>query len=104
MPTMDEYAKAPAAERLKRLERTPDELATALRSQSEATLARRPDPKNWAAKEVACHLRDAEELFMRRIALIMAMDDPQLSFDPATPERCPALLSTTRIHPAVAHA
>jgi len=45
MPTMDEYAKAPSAERLKRLERTPDDLAAALRGQSEATLARRPDPK-----------------------------------------------------------
>ncbi len=87
MPTTDEYAKAPAAERLKRLERTPDELATALRSQSEATLARRPDPKNWAAKEVVCHLRDAEELFIGRFELIMAMDDPKLSFDPATPDR-----------------
>ena len=56
---MDEYAKAPSAERLKRLERTPDDLAAALRGQSEATLARRPDPKlpfdpatpdRWAAE------------------------------------------------------
>ena len=45
MPSMDEHAKAPLAERLKRLERTPDELAGAVRGQSEAALARRPDPK-----------------------------------------------------------
>src|SRR2546427_697577 len=45
MPSMDEYAKAPVAVRLKRLERTPDELAGAVRGQSEAALARRPDPK-----------------------------------------------------------
>ena len=42
---MDEYAKAPVAVRLKRLERTPAELAGAVRGQSEAALARRPDPK-----------------------------------------------------------
>jgi len=42
---MDEYAKAPVAVRLKRLERTPAELAGAVRGQSEAELARRPDPK-----------------------------------------------------------
>src|SRR2546425_10981342 len=45
MPSMDEYAKAPVAVRLKRLERTPAELAGAVRGQSEAELARRPDPK-----------------------------------------------------------
>src|SRR5438445_11266143 len=45
MPSMDEYAKAPVAVRLKRLERTPDELAGAVRGHSEAALARRPDPK-----------------------------------------------------------
>ncbi|PYM45632.1 MAG: hypothetical protein DME14_20135 [Candidatus Rokuibacteriota bacterium] len=45
MPSMDEYAKAPVAVRLKRLERTPAELAGAVRGQSEAALARRPDPK-----------------------------------------------------------
>src|SRR5439155_764900 len=45
MPSMDEYAKAPVAVRLKRLESTPDELAGAVRGQSEAALARRPDPK-----------------------------------------------------------
>jgi hypothetical protein len=55
MPTMDEYAKAPGAERLTRLARTPDELAVAIRGQSETALARRPDPKNCAAKEVASH-------------------------------------------------
>jgi len=87
MPSMDEYAKAPVAVRLKRLERTPAELAGAVRGQSEAALARRPDPKNWAAKEVVCHLRDTEELFMGRFELILAIDDPKLSFDPATPDR-----------------
>ena len=88
MPTMEEYAKQPAADRLKRLERTADELAAAIRGQSEATLARRPDAKNWAAKEVVCHLRDTEELFMGRFELIATMDDPKFPpLNPATPDR-----------------
>ena len=88
MPTMEEYAKQPAADRLKRLERTADELATAIRGQSEAALARRPDAKNWAPKEVVCHLRDTEELFMGRFELIKANDEPKLPpLSPTTPDR-----------------
>jgi len=85
---MEEYAKQPAADRLKRLERTADELAAAIRGQSEAALARRPDAKNWAAKEALCHLRDTEELFMGRFELIKALDEPKLApLSPATPDR-----------------
>ena len=85
MPTMEEYAKQPTALRLKRLESTADELAAVIRGQSEAVLARRPDAKNWAAKEVICHLRDAEELFMTRFEQIAAMDDLKLMSP--TPDR-----------------
>jgi uncharacterized damage-inducible protein DinB len=88
VPTLEEYAKQPVAERLARLARTPDELPFAVRGQSEAVLARRPDAKNWAAKEVICHLRDTEELFMGRFELVMAIDDPKFPpLDPATPDR-----------------
>jgi hypothetical protein len=79
MPTMEEYAKQSREQRMKRLERTADELAGALRGQSEAALARRPDPKNWAAKEVVCHLRDTEEGFMVRFDTLMASDNPRLT-------------------------
>ncbi|HSE91837.1 MAG TPA: DinB family protein [Methylomirabilota bacterium] len=77
MPTMEEYAKQPLAERIARLERTADELAAAVGGQSDAVLSRRPDAKNWAAKEVVCHLRDTEESFMGRFEQIMAMDEPK---------------------------
>ena len=77
MPTIEEYATQPRADRLQRLERTSGELAAAIRGHSEAVLARRPDGKNWAAKEVVCHLRDSEELFMTRLEQVMAMDDPK---------------------------
>src|SRR5204863_1544200 len=66
MPTMEEYAKQPREQRLKRLERTADELAAAIAGQSDAALGKRPDAKNWAAKEVVSHLRDTEEFFMLR--------------------------------------
>ena len=52
MPTMEEYAKQPREQRLHRLTRTGDELAAAIKGQSDAVLSRRPDAKNWAAKEI----------------------------------------------------
>ncbi len=78
MPTMEEYAKQPIADRLARLERTPDELEAAIKGKTAAVLARRPDTKNWAAKEVVCHLRDTEELFKQRFDTILVMADPKL--------------------------
>src|SRR5260370_42648111 len=79
MPTMEEYAKQPREERIKRLERTADELAAAIRGQSDAALARRPDAKNGAAKEVVCHLRDTEESVRVGFDTILAVDNPPLS-------------------------
>src|SRR5215831_8437418 len=84
MPTMEEYAKQPREERMRRLARTPDDLAAAIKGQSDAILSRRPDATNWAAKEVVCHLRDTEEAFGTRFELILAMDvDPALVGSPA---------------------
>ena len=80
MPTMEEYAKQPRERRIERLTRTADELAAAIKGQSDAVLSRRPDAKNWAAREVVCHLRDAEEAFGGRFEQILAMDtDPKLA-------------------------
>ncbi len=79
MPTMEEYAKQPREERLRRLQRTADEVTAAIRGQSDAALSRRPDARNWAAKEVVCHLRDVEELFMLRFETIMAADEPMVT-------------------------
>src|SRR2546427_11528678 len=57
MPTMEEYAKQPREQRLKRLERTADELAGAIRRQSDAALSRRPPGKKLAPQEGVCPLR-----------------------------------------------
>jgi hypothetical protein len=78
MPTMEEYATQPLDQRLKRLERTADELAAAIKGQSATALARRPDEKNWAGIEIICHLRDAEETFGGRFEMFLAMDDVKL--------------------------
>jgi len=37
-------------------------------------MARRPDGKNWAPKEIVCHLRVTEEAFARRFEQILAME------------------------------
>jgi uncharacterized damage-inducible protein DinB len=61
------------------LTRTADQLTAAIKGQSESVMARRPDGKNWAPKEVVCHLRDTEEAFAARFEQILAMDvDPKL--------------------------
>ena len=79
MTTIEDYARQPREERMRRLARTADELAAAIEGQDDAALSRRPDAKNWAAKEVVCHLRDTEEMFSSRFELILAMDtDPKL--------------------------
>ena len=88
MPTMEDVARQPLAQRLDRMAGTADDLAAAIRGQSDTILSRRPDGKNWAAKEVICHLRDTEELFAGRFELIMTMDQPKLPpLHPSTPDR-----------------
>jgi len=79
MPTMEEYAKQPREQRIKRLERTADELAAAIQGHDDEALSRRPDAKNWAPKEIVCHLRDIEEAFMMRFQTIVASDNPRLA-------------------------
>ncbi len=76
VPPIEEVARRSLAQRLARLERTADDLAAAIGDRSDAVLSRRPDPKNWAPKEIVCHVRDTEELFMIRFATIMAADEP----------------------------
>ena len=78
MLTVEDYAKQTREQRMERLARTADQLDAAIDGQRDAALARRPDAKNWAAKEVVCHLRDTEEVFGARIEQILAMDvDPK---------------------------
>ena len=77
MPTREDYLTQPLELRLERLQQTPDELAAALDGRDDIVLSRRPDPHNWAAKEVVCHLRDIEEQFILRFRSMLAMDEPK---------------------------
>ena len=76
MASKDEYSKFPVERRLARLARTPDDLAAAVQGKSDAEVSRRPGPKRWCAKEVICHLRDLEELFLLRFEQMLGTDDP----------------------------
>jgi hypothetical protein len=72
------WAATPIAERLERLERTSSDLAKRLRGRGDTVLSRRPAPDSWSAKEVVCHLRDAEEHLSNWIRIILVMDEPPL--------------------------
>jgi uncharacterized damage-inducible protein DinB len=71
-------------EALARMARTADDFAAAIDGASEADLSSRPDTKNWSPKEIVCHIRDVEELFMDRIKLILATDGAR--FAPVDPD------------------
>ena len=81
-------------EALVRMSRTADEFAAAIDGAAEADLVRRPDPKNWSPKEIVCHIRDVEELFMDRIKLILATDGAR--FAPVDPDPWVALRQYAR--------
>jgi DinB superfamily len=87
MPTLEEVSKQPLEQRLDRMSRTADDLAGAIRGQSEAALVQRPDSKNWAANEVICHLRDIEEVYFVRVHTMLSNDDPKIYADPSAADR-----------------
>jgi hypothetical protein len=72
-------------EQMARMERTADDFGAAIAGVPDAALSRRPDGKNWSAREVVCHIRDIEESFMARLQAIMLMDEPH--FLPVEPDR-----------------
>ena len=78
MPTRAEWAAQPLDQRLDRLARTPDDLNALIRGRSDADLSRRPDARNWAAKEIVCHLRDIEELAVLRFRMMLWTDEPKV--------------------------
>jgi hypothetical protein len=85
-PPVAEYGRLSRAERVERLERAPVALARLLRGRSDARLSKRPAPDAWSAKEVVCHLRDAEERLAAWIELVLVMDHPVL-VEPSSADR-----------------
>lgn len=76
--SVEEWAAVQVPERLARLEQTPSDLARLVRARTDAVLSRRPAPEAWSAKEVVCHLRDAEEHLSGWVRTILDNDDPVL--------------------------
>jgi hypothetical protein len=71
------WGRRPRAVRLDRLSSTRGELMAMVRGVNAETLARRPGPEAWAGVEVVCHLRDLEESFHDRLALLLVADEPR---------------------------
>ena len=61
---------------LERLAAGPRALKAATSSLSEEALCRRPAPGKWSALEVACHLRDVEQVFMERFSKAAHQERP----------------------------
>jgi uncharacterized damage-inducible protein DinB len=57
----------------------PRHLADALAGRDDETLARRPAPGEWSARETLEHLLFAEELFAERIERLLGEDGPDLT-------------------------
>lgn len=76
--TFDEYAALPPAALLTRLRRTPAELEASARGRTGEMLSRRPATTSWSAAEIACHLRDVEELFQTRYHTVLGADEPAI--------------------------
>ena len=49
---------------------------------SESGLRWRPAPDEWCLKEIAAHMRDAEQLYQRQIELIARSRNPRLPYEP----------------------
>jgi hypothetical protein len=71
---------------LARLALTPPTLAAAAQGGGEEQLRRRPAERAWSATEIACHLRDVDELFQVRFHTILALVDPPVLVFGARPD------------------
>jgi DinB superfamily len=63
-------------ESLARIAATPERLKKALKAFSPDALRRPPEPGKWSAIEIACHLRDVDQLFVERVTKAAFSDRP----------------------------
>ena len=78
MPTYDDYARLEPSALLARLDRMPAELDATVRTHADEALRRRPAPASWSPLEIACHLRDVDELFQTRYHTILGAEEPAI--------------------------
>ena len=75
------------------LERGPEIVIPMVRQADPAILKRRPPSGKWSIHEHACHLAVADELFHRRLDIMLSHDRPVIkSYDPGRDEPEDALL------------
>jgi uncharacterized damage-inducible protein DinB len=77
MVSLEVVAKQSVEQRLERLQRSADDFAAAIEGRDDAAVSRRPDARNWSAKEVVCHLRDSEALFLQCLEAMVRLDEPE---------------------------
>ncbi len=63
---------------LAKLQETPRTLASLFQGVPDEVLRRKPAPEKWSMLEIACHLRDVEQLFVERYAKMANHDRPAL--------------------------
>ena len=63
---------------LAKLQDTPKSLASLFQGVPDEVLRRKPAPEKWSMLEIACHLRDVEQLFVERYAKMANGDRPAL--------------------------
>lgn len=76
MATWKQYREQPLEERLQRLSQTPEGLAAAVAGMSDEALSLHTEDGRWSPKEIICHLRDIEELFMLRFHMMLGTNQP----------------------------
>jgi hypothetical protein len=75
------------------LERGPHIVIPMVRQADPAVLKRRPAPGKWSIHEHACHLAQADQLYLKRLDLMLSSDKPIIqSYDPGRDDPGDALL------------
>jgi DinB superfamily len=76
------------------LERAPAIVVPLVRQAHPTILKRRPAPGEWSIHENACHLAEVHPLFVQRLDLMLAEDNPVIrSYDPGRDDPDDALLT-----------
>jgi uncharacterized damage-inducible protein DinB len=76
------------------LDRAPSIVVPLVHQASQEILRRRPPSGKWSIHEHACHLADVHALFVQRLDLMLAQDDPVIrSYDPGRDDPDDRLLS-----------
>jgi hypothetical protein len=67
---------------LKAVREATGELYQQFRNLDDSSLRWRPEPGEWCLKEIAGHMRDAEQLYQSQIELIIHNHEPLLPYEP----------------------